>query len=338
MTMQSSSSEELAEIVGGFKQLRILVIGDMVADRYLIGRPMRISREAPVIVLHQTDDFVCPGGAANVAANIAALGAVAVVIGVIGEDENGSMLCHSLRELGVEVSGLRRDPHASTVTKTRVVGRGAQEAQQQMVRIDQVATSRTDEAIETALIQAMSEQLNDCGGVVISDYENGLLSPQLIAALLPAAKADGRVVAVDSHGDLLRFRGITAATPNQPEAEATLGRRISSIEDLEDAGSTLRDRMDADAVLLTRGNEGMSLFTRDFAPVHLPPTNLREVYDPTGAGDTACAVFTMALMAGASMHQAALLSNIAAGEVVKQLGAATLTPDRLRQLATSSPE
>lgn len=329
-------TEYLASFVRGFRDKRVLVIGDMVADEYILGKPARISREAPVLILHHSEEFVCPGGAANVANNLKALGAETVVAGVIGRDHSGKRLQQTLSDLGIDTGGLLIDENRRTATKTRVVGRGEQEIQQQIVRIDRVDDSLVDGPVESGLLAAIHDAVSRVDAVVISDYENGVISPAVLAEALSAAKKRELVIAVDSHGNLFRFKGVTVATPNQPEAEATLGRLITSKADLEEAGERLRDGMEAQAVLLTRGSQGMSLFERGQPAQHLMPTNLREVFDPSGAGDTACAVFTLALLAGTSMLDAAALSNLAAGEVVKRLGAATISANDLEQAAKSS--
>jgi rfaE bifunctional protein kinase chain/domain len=314
----------LRSIVSGFAGRRVLVVGDMVADEYVVGTPARISREAPVLVLQHTEEFLRPGGAANVAHNLAALGADARVAGVIGDDSRGAGLRELLSAAGIDAAGLIVDGSRCTATKTRIVGRGTQEMQQQIVRIDRVNRVEIDAPVADRLLSVIDGQMGGLDALIISDYENGVISPHVIERVVPGACGRGLAVVVDSHGDLFRFKGVTGATPNQPEAEATLGRRIEDNASLEEAGEDLRREMDAEGVLLTRGNQGMTLFERGQRPRHLTPTNVREVFDPTGAGDTASAVFTLALVAGASMAEAALLSNMASGEVVRKLGAATI--------------
>ena len=330
---QPRLSTDASPYLKTFAAKRVLVLGDMVADEYIVGRPMRISREAPVLVLHHSEDFVRPGGAANVAYNLAALGAKTSVAGVIGDDGPGQRLRQALCDLDIDTSGLLIERGRSTATKTRVVGGGAQEIQQQIVRIDRVDVSEMARETSDRLIAVVGTALERVDAVVISDYENGVISPSVLQSCLPAARSKDVLIAVDSHGDLFRFRGATIATPNQPEAEATLGWQITDRQTLERAGRDLLDGMGATGILLTRGSEGMSLFERDEPAQHLAPSNLREVFDPTGAGDTTCAVFTLALLGGAPMIDAAMLSNLAAGEVVKKLGAATVTLEDLGRLA-----
>ncbi len=331
-----ANGELLHAYITRFPEKRVLVLGDMVADEYIVGRPARISREAPVLVLHHSDEFICPGGAANVAFNIASLGAQTHVVGVVGSDINGRRLIDRLCDLGIDTSGIFVDDKRTTATKTRIIGRGSQEVQQQIVRIDRVSPAPLDDLLSKRMIDFVSSLLPTIDAVLISDYENGVISPMVVSACLPEARRHEVMVTVDSHGDLFRFKGATVATPNQPEAEATLHRTIDGIDDLEQAGSELLNGMQATAVLLTRGSEGMSLFTADSAsPVHLHPSNLKEVFDPTGAGDTTSAVFTLALLSGASIIEAAILSNLAAGEVVKRLGAATISQQELAAAVTA---
>jgi rfaE bifunctional protein kinase chain/domain len=304
----------------------------MVVDEYIVGRPARISREAPVLILHHVDTFIRPGGATNAAHNFAALGARTAVIGVIGDDETGARLRAMLGDIGIDVSGLIVDPSRPTSTKTRVLGKGTQEVQQQIVRIDRVDSSNVEGRLRDRMIDAFRRALPDIDAVLISDYEIGVISPEIVEACLPAAASSGIVVTVDSHGDLFRFHGVTAATPNQPEAEATVGFPISSEEDLCRAGERLLGGMEARGVLITRGSEGIALFERSREPYLLPVSTAHplEVVDPNGAGDTVSAVFTLALAGRSDMREAAFLANVAGGEVVRHAGPVALTPAQLK--------
>jgi D-glycero-beta-D-manno-heptose-7-phosphate kinase len=323
----------LDKLLDKFERQRILVLGDMVADEYLVGRPARISREAPVLILHFSDSFVRPGGATNAAYNFSALGAQTAVVGVIGDDEMGRRLREALDRVGIETSGLIVDSSRPTSTKTRVVAKGTQEVQQQIVRVDRVDESSVTGAIRDRVIDSVRQTLPRVDGVLLSDYENGLISPEVIESCLPEARRLGLTVTVDSHGDLFRFKGVTAATPNQPEAEGTVGRVIRSQDDLCSVGRELCEGMDAQAVLITRGSEGLALFERDAEPYLLPVavTDESQVADPTGAGDTVASVFTLALASGAGMRQAAEMGNVAGGQVVRKVGAATVSRRELRR-------
>jgi rfaE bifunctional protein kinase chain/domain len=311
---------------------RVLVLGDMVADEYITGKPDRISREAPVLILTHTEQFVRPGGATNAAYNLSRLGAQTQVIGVVGDDHMGHRLRTLLEDLGIDTRGLLIDSGRPTSTKTRILAKGTQEVQQQIVRIDRVDEREVDGALRDRTIEAVLRALQEVDALLISDYENGVIGSEVIEACLPEARRHGVTVIVDSHGDLFRFKGVTAATPNQPEAESMFGHPFRTEHDLVRAGGELLDGMEARGVLVTRGSEGVALFERDRDPFMLPVAfrNESEVVDPTGAGDTVAAVFTLALTAGASMRTAAYLGNVAGGEVVRRIGAATLTQDELQ--------
>jgi rfaE bifunctional protein kinase chain/domain len=321
--------ERLIGFVRRFAGLRVLVVGDMVADEYILGTPLRVSREAPVLILGQSDQFTVPGGATNPGVNARTLGAEVLLAGVVGDDGPGGRLRARLAAYGVEMSGLVAEPGRPTSCKTRVVAGDRQLRQQQIVRIDVISDDELSDGCTHQILAYLAATLPSVDALILSDYENGVISPAIIEAVLPRARELGKVVVVDAHGDLTRFQGATALTPNQPEAEATLGQRISDQASLERAGRELVDRTHAQGVLITRGSEGMSLFKRGEVPLHLPASNHTEVFDPTGAGDTVAATFTLALTAGASMADAALLSSIAAGLVVRRLGCATNTPDEL---------
>lgn len=318
-----------------FQFRRVLVLGDVVADEYVVGRPARISREAPVLILHHSESFVRPGMATNTANNIAALGARAAVVGVVGDDERGRELDEVLTAAGIDTRGLVVDRGRSTPTKTRVLARGAQEAQQQIVRIDRIDQSPVTESVRDRMIDVLLRALEGADSVLISDYDLGVLSSEVIAACVPVALERGLPVIVDSHGDLTRFRGVTAATPNQPEVEAAAGRVLEAEEDLDRAAERLRADMDARGVLVTRGSLGLNLYEAGRPPYRLPVALGGDaiVVDPTGAGDTVAAVFTLALASGASMRAAAFLSDVAGGEAVRKVGAATVScPELLSAL------
>jgi rfaE bifunctional protein kinase chain/domain len=328
----------LLDIIARFKGQRVLVVGDMVADEYLVGSPSRISREAPVLVLTHREQFTVPGGATNPAVNARTLGAEVFLAGFVGEDTSGEQLRTRLTEFGISMEGLVSEPGRPTSTKMRILAGGTQVVQQQIVRLDRIDSSDLGEDCVQKIVAYLRDVIPTVDALILSDYENGVINPAIIEASVPVATALGKIVIVDSHGDLARFRGVTALTPNQPEAEATLGVRITDTRSLEAAGARLLDETQARAVLITRGSEGMSLFERDQPAVHIPASNLTEVADPTGAGDTVAATFTLALVAGATMTEAATLSNIAAGLVVRRFGCAANTPDELTAAVRSLVE
>jgi rfaE bifunctional protein kinase chain/domain len=323
--------KHLLDLVACFAGKRVLVVGDMVADEYIVGTPSRISREAPVLILTQSDQYTVPGGATNPAVNARTLGAEVFLAGVIGDDAPGARLRERLAEQGIHMEGLFSETGRPTSTKTRILAGGTQLVQQQMVRIDQIDHSELSEECSRDIIAYLHDMIPTIDALIFSDYEIGVINQAIIEASLPVARRAEKIITVDSHGDLARFQGATALTPNQPEAEATLGIRITDRSSLERAGAQLLEDTGARGVLITRGSEGMSLFEQDARPHHIPASNLAEVADPTGAGDTVAATFTLALVAGATMAEAALLANIAAGLVVRRIGCATNTPEELAQ-------
>lgn len=335
----STQGQRLATIVQRWQGKRILVLGDIVADEVVVGVPLNIAREAPVLVLQHLEIRLLPGGATNVAANAGALGATVELCGVVGDDATGRDLVQALGAVGLGCAGIAVDASRPTTTKTRIFAGGAQQlVQQLLLRIDKVDRSPVPPAVTEQMTSYLAAALPEVDALMISDYENGVIHPGLIAASLPRAVEQRRLVAVDSHGDLLRFRGAHLFTPNQPEAEATLGRRFGTLEELEEGGRRLLDDLAAQAVLITRGREGMTLIARDTPTWHLPATPDVTAVDPTGAGDTVAAAFTLAVLAGASLAEAATLANLAAGIVVARMGTATATTQELLAAIAAMPD
>lgn len=329
MRQEAATLAELQAILGRMAGRRVLVLGDMLADEYIIGRPSRLSREAPIPVLEWVDRYIVPGGATNLARNCRALGAVVAVCGVIGDDEPGRALAARLAEEGIATDGLMIEVGRPTATATRVIGGGTQIVSQQIARIDRVVRAPIAPATQERLGAYLAGVMAGFDALVVSDYEHGVIAPAIIAVALPLARRHGLTITVDAHGDLDRFVGITVATPNQDEAAASLGRVLDGDALVCAAGQELARRMDARGVLITRGSEGLTLAVRDGGCHHLPAVARAEVRDATGAGDTVSATVTLALAAGGDLLAAARLGNLAAGVVVRYLGAATITPDAL---------
>ena len=339
MTLDASTTSltpsGLRSLIGSFSGKRVLVIGDMVADEYLIGRPARISREAPVLILELSEERTVPGGATNVAVNTRTLGAEVFLAGVVGDDLPGRRLRRAISDLGMHQDGLVTDLQRPTSTKTRVMAGSPQIVQQHIVRIDRVDTSEVGEPSKGQILDYVQQVLPTVDAVVLSDYENGVISPDIIKICIPLARQLHKIVVADSHGSLSRFQGVTALTPNQPEAELSLGVTINTLAELNEAGQRLLDICHARGVLITRGSEGMSLFEEGKPPLHLPVhrlDNASEIVDTNGAGDTVAATFTLALTAGASMAGAAYIANAAAALVVRRLGCASNTPQELMSI------
>jgi rfaE bifunctional protein kinase chain/domain len=324
-------------LVSCFTSKRVLVIGDMVADEYLIGRPTRIAREAPVLILELSEERTIPGGAANVAVNVRSLGAEVFLAGLVGDDLPGQRLRRAITDLEMHQEGLVTDARRPTSTKTRILAGSPQIVQQHIVRIDRIDTSEVSQPDKGYICDYIQRMLPSIDAVILSDYENGVISPEIIETCIPIASEMHKVVVVDSHGSLFRFQGVTALTPNQPEAELTLGMTITSKAELEEAGQRLLDGSHAKSVLITRGGEGMSLFEAGKSPLHLPIHRLDhgiEVVDTNGAGDTVAATFTLALTTGASFAEAAYIANAAAALVVRRLGCASNSPEDLMSAIT----
>ncbi len=311
---------------------RILVIGDMVADEHIFTRASGMSREAPLPVLQFVDRKLVPGGATNVARNARALGAQVWVSGVTGKDSAGQDLRRLLTEDGIQCDELYAvDGHATPV-KTRIWAGGDQQpVQQQVCRIDRVERVTTAPALCERVVADLACRIPQTDAVIVADYEICMVDDAITAAVLRCARAERKPVTVDSHGNLKRFPGAAAFTPNQPEVEFTLGRALRSRDDLEAAGSRLREVLDTQVLLITRGSEGMSLFAAGSVPVHIPALGDSRVIDPTGAGDTVSAVLTLALLVGLPPPRAAMMAAAAASVVVRKLGAAVAAPAEIME-------
>jgi rfaE bifunctional protein kinase chain/domain len=316
-------SPKYKDIINRLSGRRLAVIGDSMLDRFLWGRVDRISPEAPVPVVRLESETTKLGGAANVAANICALGAEAVLFGLCGQDEAAADLKSLLAENGIDAGGLVESETRPTTIKTRILAHN-----QQVVRTDREDDGPVDDAIVETLVARLAE-LGPFDGYVLSDYGKGLLTDTALAAFIGAGKAAGVPMVVDpKKGDYSQYRGVTSLTPNQKEAEQACAMSITDGATLQMAGAKLLDRTAAEAVLITRGEHGMALFQKDGGQHHLE-TEATTVYDVTGAGDTVIAVYTTALSAGVAFADAADLANHAAGLAVRELGTATVTADQL---------
>ena len=307
-----------------FAGRRLVVWGDLMLDRYLWGRVDRISPEAPVPVVEIEHETYSLGGAGNVAANLRALGAEAVLVGVLGRDADGDHLLETLGQRGIETGRIARDPSRPTTVKTRVIAHS-----QQVVRTDREARGDVAGEAAAALAAALREEIAKADGLIVSDYGKGVITAPGIETALAAALGRGIHVSVDpkeSHVDA--YRGASILTPNQHEAGGVMGRRIVDEASLLAVGRGLLERVGCRAVLITRGPDGMSLFEASGRITHLP-TVAREVYDVTGAGDTVVAVVALGLAAGADFPDACLLANHAAGVVIREIGTAVCSPAEL---------
>jgi D-beta-D-heptose 7-phosphate kinase/D-beta-D-heptose 1-phosphate adenosyltransferase len=315
----------LEKLLDGFRNVRLLVLGDVVLDEYLWGDVERVSPEAPVPVVHVRRESMVLGGAGNVVRNAVALGASCDFCAAVGEDRAGDRVLELLAELGVDRSGIVRVPDRPTTRKTRVVARS-----QQIVRFDRETSEAVPAGLMRTLLAAVDAALPRAHGVVLEDYGKGLLVPRLLRAAMRRFEAAGVPVSVDPKADLAAYRGAALVKPNLREMEALVGARIQSRDELARAAERLRRRLGGAALAVTRGAAGMTLFGDDAQGVDVP-TPPREVFDVQGAGDTAIAVLTLALRAGGSLLEAAVLANAAAGVVIGKIGTATASPDEVRE-------
>src|SRR3990170_1965194 len=328
--MEAVLRERLLGLLEGFRGLRVMVVGDLVLDHYLVGDAGRISREYPVIILNHERDEYRPGGAANTVANLAALGAEVVPAGWVGADIPGDQLVKILNAAGCATYGVVRDPTARTVTKTRIVAGGTQGGGlgQHLLRVDQLGTGIPDEKAESELVRNIEQQADEVDGFVLSDYGHGAVTPRVSGTVMRLS--EDRYVGLDSRHRVLSYPGVTAATPNLEETAEATGLGLGNEAEIKEAGALLRAKLGAEALLITRGEEGMSLFESEARPVRIPVAKKSEVFDVTGAGDTVVAAFALARLAGGSYLEAAHLANVAGGISVRHAGATPVGAGELR--------
>lgn len=320
--------QSFTEFIERFPQKRILVIGDLILDHYVFGDVDRISPEAPVPVVHVKEDSFRLGGATNACANICSLDASVDIIGIVGRDGNGKKLIDMLKEIGVNLDGLIFDGGRPTIIKTRVIAQ-----HQQMVRIDRESKLELDGNLKERMFNLVKLAIEKVDAVIISDYDKGVVTKELIEVIVSSAKKRNIPTIVDpKEKNFWNYKNVTVITPNLKEASTPLSVNVTDEESLISVGNTLLERLQLSALLITRGENGMSLFESvdgtSTKVTHIP-TVAREVFDVTGAGDTVAAVFTLALAAGASMLAAAKIANCAAGIVVSELGTGSVTKEEL---------
>lgn len=325
MTDRTLLQERLLSIVHRFPGRRIVVIGDAVADQFVYGAIDRVSREAPVFILRHEQTETVPGGAANCAVNLTALGARVSLVAVAGEDEAGRQLVSKLSEAGVDIRKLVIHKNLRTTTKVRILAGQLHSTRQQVIRLDYDGSPVNDPELRMRLNENIQEQVATADAVVISDYNYGV-ADDAIALLLRELTQEKKVpVLADSRFKLSNFSGLTSATPNQDEVEQLFARDFSVNGDLETAGEELRDRLGYRALLITKGSHGMTLLEAGVEPLHIEAVGAREPVDVTGAGDTVMAAYTLALASGASFPDAARIANYAGGLVVMKRGTASVT-------------
>jgi rfaE bifunctional protein kinase chain/domain len=320
-----AEGHRLRSIIDGFPGRTVVVVGDLIADEYLIGKPGRISREAPVIILKFADREVRLGGAANACNNVHALGAGVVPLGVLGHDQAGHELRSLFRAIGIPTDGLVTDSGRITPMKTRIMAGGYQATRQQVVRLDREPPGEIAPPTEEALLSRLDAAGPRADALIVSDYGYGTVTPRVFEQARAMARQRGVPLTVDSRYDLPRFVGVTAATPNEAELGDLTGAPVDDERAVEKAGRLLLERLDARMLLVTRGSQGLALLEREGGASFMPIFGSDEIADVTGAGDTVISTFTVALAAGASPLEAATLANMAGGLVVMKRGTATVS-------------
>jgi D-glycero-beta-D-manno-heptose-7-phosphate kinase len=329
--------QRLRSLTDRFSGRTILVVGDLICDEYLIGKPARISREAPVIILKFTDRDARLGGAANAAHNVHALGARVIPVGVVGRDRAGDELLSLFDAAGLPTDGIVTETGRRTPVKTRIMAGGYQATRQQVVRLDREPPLEISPLTEDALLARLRAVASRVDAILVSDYGYGTVSPRVFEAVKALGRASGALVTVDSRYDLPRFGGATAATPNEAELGDLTGEAVDDERALEKAGRQLLERLDARLLLVTRGSQGMALLEREGGSTFIPIFGTDEIADVTGAGDTVIGAFTLALASGAAPVDAATLANMAGGIVVMKRGTATVTREELTQALSDAP-
>jgi len=319
------SQQRIKEITDSIGRARVLILGDTMLDEYLLGTVTRISPEAPVPVVDIDSTRQLLGGAANVAANIRALGGEPLLVGAVGDDEAADRLRKLLDCRGISPEFLIVDQSRQTTIKTRVIAHG-----QQVVRADRETRHDLEAEVENQVFTRIEQAVNSISAIIISDYGKGMITLSLLQRVIDYCQKRNLFLAVDpKETHFGNYRRVSLITPNHHEAGFAYGRRIFTEEDLLEVGRGLLERLEAEAILITRGGEGMSLFRRSHEPTHIP-TFARKVYDVTGAGDTVIAVYVSAVAAGADAVEAAIVANAGAGHTVAEVGTATVTAEQLR--------
>lgn len=325
--MTAVTDRRLAEILAGLPSARILVVGDLILDRYADGKASRVSPEAPVLVFEAGDERHLLGGACNVAANLRELGATAAVLGVVGDDDAGRRLRQLLHDAGIDTAAMVVDPSRPTTRKTRYVAKTMQ-----VLRVDEESRAPIAAAVEAKLLAMLAQRPFPWQGVLLSDYGKGVLTPRVVQAAIAAARSQGGVTVVDPKGkDYTLYRGVDLLTPNREEAEAATGITIHSSEDLHRVAARLREITGIRTAVITLGKDGIFFETEDGSH-RILPTEARQVFDVTGAGDTVVAALTYCRACGVGLEESLRLANHAAGITVGKRG--TWAPSRAEVLAS----
>ena len=335
MSEKLVSEKKLLNFIKKYHAQEIMVIGDMIADVYLEGKISRISREAPVLVLEYDQEHLVLGGAANVVHNAAALGAKVHAAGVIGNDSYGKEMRRLFQEKNILTAGLMADSSSDTIAKTRVMAGGQATVRQQIVRIDRASKLNIAAHTEKKIASYIKKEIDKMSAVILSDYGSGTISETIGQLVISTCREKKIPCLVDSRYNILSFQGATVIKQNETEAAQATGYEYLNRENLLSVGKSLLEKMRTEVLLITRGADGMSVFESNGKTTHIPVANAREVYDVSGAGDTAIVVMALSLASGANAAEAAYLSNIAAGEVVKKFGTAVTSINEIKMAVKS---
>lgn len=320
-------------VLNEFPKRKVVIIGDIVADQFLHGTIARVSREAPVFILDHDSTDTRAGGAANAAANVASLGGRTALVGFAGTDANGELLRETLRQADVNCEYLVADGSIRTTTKVRVLAGQHYAPRQQVIRIDYANRTPIDPHLSTRLVEKFAAASDGADAIIVSDYGHGAVHPEIFEIVRRRSEELAIPLLIDSRYRLASFTGATAATPNQEEAEQLLGKDLDPQK-----CSELRERLGLRALLITRGNQGMTLFEAGSDPIHLNAVGSKEPVDVTGAGDTVIGAFALGIASGLSFYDAANVANHAGGVVVMKRGTAVATIEELQASLKSHPD
>lgn len=322
--MVSFTEERLNQIFNAMKTRKIAVIGDLMVDKYIWGDVIRISPEAPVPVVEVTEESERLGGAANVGLNLVGLGGKSVLIGVCGDDAQAAMMKDIVTRNGMDAGGIVTDKTRRTTVKTRVIAQ-----QQHVVRIDQEHRHHISKSVEKQILDYLSLHIDEIDGIILEDYNKGVLTLGLIRDVISLANRHGKLITVDpKKNHFFDYQNVTLFKPNLKETSEGLNRKLTTDEEVIEAGTELLKKLNADYVLITRSEKGMSLFKKDGSHHHVP-TQALHVADVSGAGDTVIATLTLALAAGASIEESSALANLAGGFVVGEVGILPAKPEQV---------
>ncbi len=325
--MKSISIKRFNSLISNLKRKKIAVVGDLMVDRYFWGKVSRISPEAPVPIVDIEREFSQLGGAANVGNNIKFLGGEPFLIGVIGDDNTGTLLLELLKSTGFSVDGIVVDPSRPTTIKTRVIADN-----QHVVRTDRESREEINDAIEKKIIKIIKEKISEFDGIILEDYNKGVLKRGVIHKTISVANDIGIPVTVDPKFDnFFEYKKATVFKPNQREVEIKLGFQFTDDVKLIEAGKILLEKIECENILITRGEKGMTLFKNNGEYINVP-TRAKVIHDVSGAGDTVIATLTAVLVAGGDVEEAATIANYAAGIVCGEVGVVPIELKKLREV------